>query len=386
MAWDKAGSLAVNVAMDLIKMNRGNSHANRYNVFLNNRAYQTQWDQWNAEHNRALHNDLVSQSQFDRAFGHHVADTDRKFNRTAMENDRSYNRGVYEFNLNRQDRQSEYDRSMAWSREQYDRAELERSRKIQTAVADATKAGVHPLFALGASPGFSGGSSLPSGGSPVPGGSSGGGYASSGGPSPQGPGGTVAGSAGAAGLQAISSGAARMGETSHFLGALRDMQRLKASEAQDALYAAKTAQEIKESEHRMKMSEVEAQIGQSQLALHTQRINQTGMGRGATVDPPPKKTNERSKDLVDKKIITDALGRKHNVLSGPFGTKFRFPIDVDIGETGETFAGEAGALAVGIGGVADGMVSTLMDNFKHANTAYRFIVKNIAKVLTGRTK
>lgn len=41
-------------------------------------------------------------------------------------------------------------RGEAWAREQYDRAQAERARFLQDRVADARKAGLHPLFALGA--------------------------------------------------------------------------------------------------------------------------------------------------------------------------------------------------------------------------------------------
>lgn len=119
----------------------------------------------------------------------------------------------------------------------------------------------------------------------------------------------------------------------------------------------------------MKMSEIEAQINQSGLARNAQRLNHTGEGRKATVEVGKVTTNERAEkhDLVDKRVVKDTRGKTYNVLSGPFDTKWRFPTDVDLGETGEGFAGELGALALGVGGIIEGLVSDSIDSMSFVN-------------------
>lgn len=381
MTWEgPAIDGAARVAAELIPKFFGNSNQKKYIRFLNNRAHQTQWDQFNAEHQRARENDLVARAQFDKIYGFTVADTERKFQQQVMENTRGYNRAVQEFDLNRSDRHSEFNRQMSWSREQYDRAESERARRIQDTVADATKAGIHPLFALGSSTGYQGGGSLPSSGSAVSGGSATAGYGSNGLPSPQSPGGTIPSSVAEAGVGAVAHGSNRVQHISNAIKALAGIGQLQREEAAGALQAARVEQEIKESNHRMKMSEVEAQIQASQMALATQRLNQTGEGRSARVERTKSKPQSRKEELTDKRTVKDSFGRKHDVLTGPWGIKFRFPQDVDVGETGETFAGEAGALMLGIGGAAEGLVSTGVDNANKLRKMYGEFLKLVPKV------
>lgn len=326
--------------------------------FLNNRANQTNIDMFELERNRAISNDLVAQNQWNKSYSLGKFTDERNFRRQTAEWDAAHQLNKEQFALNRTDRAHEFKANMQWSKDQYNRAEAERARNIQTQVADATAAGVHPLFALGASPGYSGGSSLPGGGSSSGGGASGSSYGSTGIPSPQGPGGTVSGSAAGAGLQAMQRGNNRAHALSNAVEALGRIGELKSTNLSNKLAAAKTNQEIAESQHRMRMDEVEAQIAQGNLQRSAQKINITGEGRKATIKQPPA-INDRNRNLVDKRVRTDYKGRRHNVLSGPFGSKWWYPEQVDKGEVGEEFGGEAAAITIGAGGLAEGYINEL---------------------------
>lgn len=207
--------------------------------------------------------------------GHQV----NQYNRSLAEAHRQFNvtnaeqRSQFQTSLLEGSRQ--FEESLGEGRRQFDASLQRDATKIQTAVADAQAAGVHPLFALGMSGGVSGGG-MAGGGVPSPG--AGGGSSIPGGTASAQfiPGQSPSGSFATDGGGRISRGMA-VGAALRDIGAtIQDAEDRRTAAKSEILKQALLEKQIQQIDHGMKQDDVLAQAMLSDRARNTQ----AGLARG----------------------------------------------------------------------------------------------------------
>lgn len=361
-------------------INRGNSSQNKATNWQNQRAFTTNYniDQRNFAYQQQQDN--IGNQQWQQTYDYATQQNKKLFDRQAAESDRDYYRRIEEFNANRTDSNAQYAASMDWSREQYNRMEAERARYIQDRVADANKAGIHPLYALGASANVSGGTSIPTGGSGGMGAGTGSGYGSTAAPSPVAGGGVSSPGVADAGLAAVRSGSRNVDRVRALTSAFERFHTLSRQAKQDTLNAALVSQQISESRSRQRLNEVESQVQNSGERRAVQRVNHTGIGRGKAPQETVKtKPSKRAEDLVDKQTWTGPFGEKYNTINAGLGIKLRYPESADTGDAASALGGEPGEIITGIGAITQGIMADSIKKLQYFNEMVGLTQKVIMK-------